>query len=105
MSFEGTHERISLPREQSVTAKRVVTAHPGEMTDALAARLQFRTDLPFYLKMGFPRPVFASGSGLAVGSQRVIGFASGEDKPGALVMEIVEQFPGVFRPSHYGSWS
>ncbi len=93
MSFEGTSDRISLPREQSVTAKRVVAADPAEITDALAAPLRFRTDLPFYLRMGFPRPVSASGAGLEVGSRRVIGFAGGEGKPGALVMEIVEVAP------------
>ena len=93
MSFEGTSDRISLPREQSVTAKRVVAARPSQITDALAAPLRFRTDLPFYLRMGFPRPVSAAGTGLEVGSRRVIGFAGGEGKPGALVMEIVEVAP------------
>jgi len=93
MSFEGTSDRTSLPREQSVTAKRVVAAHPSEIADALAAPLRFRTDRPFYLRMGFPRPVSASGAGLEVGSRRVIGFAGGEGKPGALVMEIVEVAP------------
>jgi hypothetical protein len=84
MSFEGTSDRISLPREESVTAKRVVAVGSDEITDALAAPLRFRTNLPFYLRMGFPRPVSASGSGLEVGSRRRIGFAGGEGKPGAL---------------------
>jgi hypothetical protein len=93
MSFEGTTDRISLPREQSVTAKRVVAVRSDEITNDLAAPLRFRTDLPFYLRLGFPRPVSASGAGLQVGSRRRIGFAGGEGKPGALVMEIVEVAP------------
>ena len=93
MSFEGATDRISLPREQSVTAKRVVAARSDEITNDLAAPLRFRTDLPFYLRLGFPRPVSASGAGLQVGSRRRIAFAGGEGKPGALVMEIVEIAP------------
>ena len=76
-----------------MTVVRVVAAQRGEIADELAAPLRFRTDLPLYLKMGFPRPVSASGAGLAVESQRVIGFAGGEGKPGDLVMEIVEASP------------
>ncbi len=90
MSFEGASNRTSLPREESVTARRVVAARPAEVADALAAPLQFRTNLPFYLRMGFPRPVSASGAGLAVGSRRVIGFAGGEGKPGSLTMEVAK---------------
>jgi len=97
MSFEGTSDRISLPREESVTATRVVAAHPEEIADALAAPLHFQTDLPFYLRMGFPRPASASGAGLEVGSRRVIGFAGGEGKPGSLVMDIVEVAPHTIR--------
>jgi len=90
MSFEGASNRTSLPREELVTARRVVAARPGDVADALAGPLQFRTNLPFYLRMGFPRPVSASGAGLAVGSRRVIGFAGGEGKPGSLTMEVAE---------------
>ena len=90
MSFEGTSGRTSLPREESVTARRVVAARTGEVVDALGAPLRFRTKVPSYLRMGFPRPVSASGAGLAVGSRRLIGFAGGEGKPGALTMEVAE---------------
>ncbi|MFI5118359.1 MAG: hypothetical protein ACHP8B_16855 [Terriglobales bacterium] len=93
MSFEGTSGRTSLPREESVTARRVVAARPGEIADSVAAPLRFRKDLPFYLRMGFPRPVSASGAGLAVGSRRVIGFAGGEGKPGSLTMEVAGVAP------------
>jgi hypothetical protein len=93
MRFEGTSDRISLPREESVTARRVVAAGFDEITDDLAAPLRFHTKLPFYLRLGFPRPVSASGAGLQVGSRRRIGFAGGEGKPGALVMEVVEVAP------------
>jgi hypothetical protein len=90
MSLEGTSSRVSLPRAESVSVKRVVPAHRGDIELALAAPLTFRTQLPLYFRMGFPTPATASGAGLVVGSRRVIKFAGGEGKPGELVMEIAE---------------
>lgn len=93
MSLEGSRKEISLPREQSVTVQSIVAANSQQVETALAAPLQFRTNLPLYLKMGFPRPVSALGSGLKMGDRRVIHFAGGEGKPGDLVMEITGVSP------------
>lgn len=90
MSLEGSHKQISLPREQSVTAHAVVAANAHEVEAALGAPMYFRTRLPAYLRMGFPRPVATSGSGLLPGNLRTIHFAGGEGKPGDLVMEVAE---------------
>jgi len=93
MSLEGTNARLSLSAEQSVSVRRVVAASAEQVARSLASPVQFRTQLPLYLRMGFPSPVSSSGAGLAVGSQRAIGFAGGEGKPGTLVMEIVQSQP------------
>ena len=90
MSLEGSHKQISLPREQSVTAHATVAATPRDLETALAAPMRFHTKLPAYLRLGFPRPIATSGSGLEPGSLRTIHFAGGEGKPGDLVMQITE---------------
>jgi hypothetical protein len=90
MSLEGSHQQISLPRQQTVTAHAIVAASTREVESALAAPMCFHTALPMYLRMGFPRPVATSGSGLAPGSLHVIHFAGGEGKPGDLVMQVDE---------------
>ncbi len=93
MSLEGTHPRISFPREQVVTSRAVVAATPEEVQSALAATPSFRTPLPYYLRMSFPRPVSARGDGLRVGDRRVIHFAGGEGKPGDLTLEVAVVTP------------
>jgi hypothetical protein len=94
MSLEGAHSRLSFPREESVSARRVLAVQPEEVQAALAAPMNFHTPLPLYLKMGFPRPVATRGSGLAAGDQRVIHFAGGEGHPGDLVLQVTSTGPG-----------
>ena len=97
MSLEGAHSRLSFPREETVSVRRVVTASPEEVEARLAAPVQFRTPLPLYLKLGFPRPVATRGSGLAAGDERVIHFAGGEGHPGDLVLQVTSAGPGAAR--------
>ncbi len=93
MSLEGTNAHISFPREQGVISRAVVAATPGEVEATLASAPRFRTPLPYYLRMSFPRPVSARGEGLRVGDSRVIHFAGGEGRPGDLTMEIANVSP------------
>jgi len=110
ISMEGLHKRLELSREQTVSSQAIVAASADHVRAALSAPMQFRTDLPFYLKLGFPRPVSARGSGLAGGDRRVIHFAGGEGKPGDLELEVEEATSGrvVFRAvsdqSHVAHW-
>ena len=46
--------------------------------------------MPLYFRLGFPRPVAASGNGLNVGDRRTIHFAGGEGSPGDLTLEVTE---------------
>jgi hypothetical protein len=97
MSFEGSRPWLSLNREETATAARVVQASPREIESAL--RLSPRTDLPIplFFRMGFPQPTEAHGSGLQPGALRTIHFAGGEGRPGDVVLQVVESGPGHAR--------
>ena len=97
MSFEGTSERLSFPREETVAVERVVAASADEVGRALAAPLPMDESLPMFLRAGFPRPVGAEGKGLLVGDQRTIHFAGGEGLPGDLVLEVAAMGEGFAR--------
>jgi hypothetical protein len=93
LSLEGVNPQLSFNRSQSATATRIVNAPAAQVASALAQSPQVGTPssapLPHFLRIGFPRPLSATGSGLAVGSFRVIHFAGAEgDPPGDLTMRI-----------------
>lgn len=90
MSLEGVRPHLSFPREQTVTVEQVVPKSAAEVEKDFAATPQFRGTLPAYLQLGFPRPAGARGSGLMPGAERVIHFAGGEGKPGALIARVTQ---------------
>jgi hypothetical protein len=110
MSFEGTSDRLSLSRDEEVRAERIVGASPAEIEATLAATPAFQTQLPFYFRIGFPKPVAARGSGLQIGDERVIHFAGGEGHPGDEVFRITGRTNSsiTFHPdndtSHIAHW-
>jgi len=97
MGFEGTRERWSFAREDSVTVERIVHANSTEVQATLAHSPRINGKLALYLRLKFPRPVSARGEGLEQGDQRVIHFAGGEGHPGDLVMQVAESEPGRVR--------
>ncbi len=94
MSFEGTRPALSFPREETVRAESIVDAPAADVERALAASPRVDLPLPFYLRLGFPRPVEARGEGLRKGDLRRIHFAGGEGAPGDLMLEVSEAAPG-----------
>lgn len=110
MSFEGTSTKFSLSRDEEVRVERTVAATPAQIESALAATPAFRTRLPLYFRIGFPKPVEARGSGLNVGDQRVIHFAGGEGHPGDEVFHVAARSGAsvTFQPetdtSHIAHW-
>jgi hypothetical protein len=110
LSLEGVTPRLSFNRGETVQVERVVDSSPEEVEQALAACPTFNEPLPLYLKMGFPRPVRATGSGLKPGDTRAIDFAGGEGKPGQLLLEVLEHSAGLVRfravsdTSHVSHW-
>ena len=110
MSLEGVHDRLSFPRDEQVTVTRTLWATAAEVEQALAATPRYSRPPPLFLRLGFPRPVYASGAGLRVGDRRTIRFAGGEGEPGDLVLEVIERGPGLVRfhvvkdTSHISHW-
>jgi hypothetical protein len=90
MSFEGVTPGLSFPREETVSVERVVPRSATAVESNLAGMPLFKGKLPFYLGLGFPRPVESRGSGLNPGDTRVVRFGGGEGKPGDLTLEVAE---------------
>jgi hypothetical protein len=99
MSLEGVAPALSFNRDETVQALEVVNASAGEVQQALGDVPRTDAPLPLYLRMGFPRPAYATGSGLEVGALRTIHFAGGEGHPGDLVLRVEESRPGYVRYS------
>lgn len=110
LSVEGITDDLSADRSEVVTVTRTVAASPEAVAAALAAQPDFSGQLPFYLRMGFPRPVRALGSGLALGDRRLVHFAGGEGQPGDLLLEVWSTSPAqvlfgvVSDTSHVAHW-
>lgn len=107
---EGTTPTLSFARQEQVVQERVVAASPQQVEAALLAAPRLDSKLPFYLRLGFPRPVSATVSGARPGDKYVIHFAGGEGKPGDLTLEINEHRPGLLSfhavsdTSHVAHW-
>jgi hypothetical protein len=97
MSLEGAHPRLSFDREETVTARRIVEASPGQVENQLRRSPRTNLPIPLFLRMGFPRPTQSSGAGLQPGDLRTIHFAGGEGHPGDVVLRVVEYTPGHAR--------
>ena len=87
LSVEGATPFTSFSTHQTVVAVRTVEAPADEVAAVLASTPSFDRDLPFFLELGFPRPVEAHGEGLEVGDRRTIVF--GNESP----MEPMETRP------------
>lgn len=79
-------------RRETVSVTRVIPAPAAEVREALAGPPDIGTPLPRFLRLGFPRPIAASGSGLAVGAIRTIHFTGAEgDPPGDLSLRVADR--------------
>ncbi|MBW3595317.1 MAG: hypothetical protein KY391_07030 [Actinobacteria bacterium] len=76
MSLEGMTPATTLVERETIQVTKRIDATPGEIADALASPPRFDQALPLYLRLGFPRPVRAYGSGLEVGDRRTIVFGT-----------------------------
>jgi hypothetical protein len=98
MCLEGVVPELTLDREQSVTVSRLIAAPVADVEEAMAKSPRVSTQLPAYLRVGFPRPLAAWGEGLEVGATRTIHFSGAEgDPPGDLVMRVTERRPDSVR--------
>jgi hypothetical protein len=76
LSLEGVTPATSFPQHEVVRATRTIDVSAAAVQRTLARTPRFDAPLPFYLKLGFPRPVAGDGSGLSVGDRRTIVFGS-----------------------------
>jgi hypothetical protein len=98
ISLEGVAPQLTYNRAQSVEATQIVHASASQVQASLAQSPDITTALPRFLRIGFPRPLEARGSGLSVNSLRTIHFAGAEgDPPGDLVMRVAESKNGYVR--------
>lgn len=102
LSLEGVHGSLSFNRLETVKVERIVAASAVEVEQALSQVPDFDRQLPLYLRLGFPRPVSGSGSGLAAGDRLVIHFSGppgffGQGPSGDLVLEVLDRAPGHVR--------
>jgi hypothetical protein len=97
MCIEGTSPELSFDRAETVRASAVVDGSVEDVQQSL--RRSPRTDLPLplYLRLGFPRPTKAWGSGLEPGATRTIHFAGGEGHPGDLILKVEDARSGYAR--------
>lgn len=109
-SLEGTTPALTFPTRRTVQATATIHATPGQVQAALARTPSFHKELPAFLRLKFPVPSEATGSGLAPGSLRRIHFAGGEGHPGDLVMRVTEsteqsvRFEALSDTSHVAHW-
>ena len=111
MSLEGITGALSFPRDEVVTVSREVSLSPAAARERLARGPQFViSELPAFLKLGFPAPHRIVGSGLETGDKWLIHFAGGEGKPGDLSAQVIESGPTHLRvvrvsdTSHIAHW-
>jgi hypothetical protein len=98
LSLEGIVPQLTHNRTQSVEATQMVNAPAAQIEAALAQSPNITTALPLFLRAGFPRPLEAYGSGLALDSLRTIHFTGAEgDPPGDLVMRVAAAKTGYVR--------
>jgi hypothetical protein len=96
--LEGVAPQLTYNRAQSVEATQIIHASAIEVQAALAKSPDISNALPRFLRIGFPRPLEARGSGLDLNSQRTIHFAGAEgDPPGDLVMRVADTKTGYVR--------
>ncbi len=111
MSLEGIADFLSFPRDEAITVSREVALPAAAARDLLAKGPAFAlSELPAFLKLGFPAPHRIEGTGLETGDTWLIHFAGGEGKPGDLRAEVVESGPSHIRvacvadTSHIAHW-
>jgi hypothetical protein len=98
LALEGVVPGLTHSRVQSVTAVQIIPTPVGRVEAALAASPDLSQPLPQFLRIGFPRPLAARGSGLALNDSRTIHFGGAEgDPPGDLVMRVAAIEPGRVR--------
>lgn len=98
MSLEGIVPWLTHDRTQTVEATQTIAAPVSAVESALAHSPHIDLALPRFLRIGFPRPLEAYGTGLTPGDTRTIHFTGAEGDPaGDLVMRVTQHDRGHTR--------
>ena len=98
-----------------IRVERIIPAKTDMIAQTLSQTPDFSQPLPFYLRLGFPKPLSSQGSGLALGAQRIIHFSGppglwGSGPAGDLVLEVTRreanlvQFKAISDSSEIANW-
>jgi hypothetical protein len=101
MCLEGVSPATSMPRGEQVVSERIVQAAPGEVEAALARTPAYGRPSSAFLRLGFPRPLHATGEGLDVGDERFVTFTprrslgiGAKPTPRSMRLRVTESEPG-----------
>lgn len=109
-TLEGIHPLFTFSRHQEVVIKKEFTISSSEIEKSLARRLELKTNLPLFLRLGFPIPSRSKGEGLALGSKRCLYFSGGEGQPGETCVQVTSRghnrivFEKTKDESHISHW-
>ena len=74
-SLEGIHPTLAFPGDEIVRVERVISAEAIGIEQTLSSADTWGQSLPFYLRLGFPRPLLIENGGLAVGDHWSVHFS------------------------------
>jgi len=104
MTLEGVLPVSTISRDDTVTRTRVVHATSKRIENALRQKPRFDRKIPFYLRIGFPRPILTEIEKTPNGTRWLIRFRGGEmritgvePQTGDLVLMLEEEQPGYVR--------
>jgi hypothetical protein len=63
MGFEGVTPATTFPRDNVVSVTRIIAAGADDIADAIRRHPRFERPLPWWLTIGFPRPMTTSANG------------------------------------------
>ena len=95
LCLEGTTPNLTVLRDETAQVTQVLSYSDAQVSAALAQAPHLSTPLPEALRIGYPVPLAAYGSGAAVGDTRTLHFSGAEHKPpGDIVVRITASAPG-----------
>ena len=95
MSLEGITPELSASRSEQVSVTRIINATAEQVRNTLSKTPVFDDPLPYFLRLGFPVPETANGSGLEDGCTRSISFSDSPDS--ALKLVVSNIAPDIVR--------
>jgi len=91
LGLEGVVPGLTRPRTEVVRVERKVALTPTDVEAAISRPPRVAGQLPLYLRLGFPRPLAATGHGLEPGDARRIVFSAPKGGTAELILTVRER--------------